>query len=73
MRTTFSQSGIHELEWWDERLLRFALPSKHANDAAVEAELRLSCTPSLHVSSHMMSNRWHAFWAAWVMDDLRSD
>ena len=65
-------SRIHELDWWDERLLRVALPSKHANGAAVDAEVRLSCTPSQHVSGRTTSDRWHALWAAWVVDDLRS-
>ncbi|KAH8989644.1 N-acyl-phosphatidylethanolamine-hydrolyzing phospholipase D [Lactarius hatsudake] len=43
-------SRIHELDWWDERLLHVTLPSKYASDAVVDAEVRLSCTPSQHVS-----------------------
>ncbi|KAH8982899.1 N-acyl-phosphatidylethanolamine-hydrolyzing phospholipase D [Lactarius akahatsu] len=70
LRTPLSR--IHELDWWDERLLRVSLPSKHANGAAVDAEVRLSCTPSQHVSGRTTSDRWHALWAAWVVDDLRS-
>ncbi|KAI9443122.1 N-acyl-phosphatidylethanolamine-hydrolyzing phospholipase D [Lactarius indigo] len=65
-------SHIHELDWWDERLLRVALPSKYASGAVVDAEVRLSCTPSQHVSGRTASDRWHALWAAWVVDDLRS-
>jgi N-acyl-phosphatidylethanolamine-hydrolysing phospholipase D len=65
-------SRIHELDWWDERHLRVALPSKDANGAAIDAEVRLSCTPSQHVSGRTASDRWHALWAAWVVDDLRS-
>ncbi|KAH9037151.1 N-acyl-phosphatidylethanolamine-hydrolyzing phospholipase D [Lactarius hengduanensis] len=65
-------SRIHELDWWDERLLHVALPSMYASDAVVDAEVRLSCTPSQHVSGRTASDRWHALWAAWVVDDLRS-
>ena len=66
-----SSSLIHELDWWDERLLRVALPS-NANGPAVTAEVRLSCTPSQHVSGRTPLTRWHALWAAWVVDDLHS-
>ncbi|KAH8998664.1 N-acyl-phosphatidylethanolamine-hydrolyzing phospholipase D [Lactarius akahatsu] len=65
-------SRIHELDWWDERLMHVTLPSKYASDAVVDAEVRLSCTPSQHVSGRTASDRWHALWAAWVVDDLRS-
>jgi L-ascorbate metabolism protein UlaG (beta-lactamase superfamily) len=64
-------SRIHELDWWDERLLRVALPS-NTGGPTVNAEVRLSCTPSQHVSSRTISDRWHALWAAWVVDDLQS-
>ncbi|KAI0252431.1 N-acyl-phosphatidylethanolamine-hydrolyzing phospholipase D [Lactifluus subvellereus] len=64
-------SRIHELDWWDERLLRVALPST-ADGPAVNAEVRLSCTPSQHVSGRTAFDRWHALWAAWVVDDLHS-
>ena len=70
LRTPLSR--IHELDWWDERHLRVALPSKHVNSAAIDAEVQLSCTPSQHVSGRAASDRWHALWAAWVVDDLRS-
>ncbi|KAH9179149.1 N-acyl-phosphatidylethanolamine-hydrolyzing phospholipase D [Lactarius sanguifluus] len=61
-------SRIHELDWWDERLLRVALPS-NVGGPAVTAEVRLSCTPSQHVSGRTALDRWHALWAAWVIDD----
>jgi N-acyl-phosphatidylethanolamine-hydrolysing phospholipase D len=64
-------SRIHELDWWDERLLRVALPPK-ADGPAVTAEVRMSCTPSQHVSGRSAFDRWHALWAAWVVDDLHS-
>lgn len=64
-------SRIHELDWWDERLLRVALPS-NVGGPAVTAEVRLSCTPSQHVSGRTGLDRWHALWAAWVIDDLHS-
>ena len=62
---------FHELDWWDERLLRVSLPS-NAGGPAVNAEVRLSCTPSQHVSGRTALDRWHALWAAWVVDDLHS-
>jgi N-acyl-phosphatidylethanolamine-hydrolysing phospholipase D len=62
---------FHELDWWDERLLRVSLPSD-AGGPAVDAEVRLSCTPSQHVSGRKGFDRWHALWAAWVVDDLKS-
>ena len=62
---------FHELDWWDERLLRVSLPPK-AGGPAVNAEVRLSCTPSQHVSGRTALDRWHALWGAWVVDDLNS-
>ncbi|KAH9997975.1 N-acyl-phosphatidylethanolamine-hydrolyzing phospholipase D [Russula vinacea] len=62
---------FHELDWWDERLLRVSLPSD-AGGPAVDAEVRLSCTPSQHVSGRKGWDRWHSLWAAWVVDDLKS-
>jgi N-acyl-phosphatidylethanolamine-hydrolysing phospholipase D len=64
-------SRIHELDWWDERLLRVALPP-NTDGPAVNAEVRLSCTPSQHVSGRTASDRWHALWAAWAVDDPHS-
>ncbi|KAH9065495.1 N-acyl-phosphatidylethanolamine-hydrolyzing phospholipase D [Lactarius vividus] len=64
-------SRIHELDWWDERLLGVALPS-NAGAAAITVEVRLSCTPSQHVFGRAAFDRWHALWAAWVIDDLQS-
>lgn len=62
---------FHELDWWDERLLRVSLPS-NAGGPAVNAEVRLSCTPSQHVSGRTALDRWHALWGAWVVDDVNS-
>ena len=62
---------FHELDWWDERLLRVSLPSD-AGGPPVNAEVRLSCTPSQHVSGRTGLDRWHALWASWVADDLHS-
>jgi len=62
---------FHELDWWDERLLRVSLPSK-AGGPAVNADVRLSCTPSQHVSGRTALDRWNALWGAWVVDDLNS-
>jgi L-ascorbate metabolism protein UlaG (beta-lactamase superfamily) len=62
---------FHELDWWDEHLLRVSLPSD-TGDATVNAEVRLSCTPSQHVSGRSAFDRWYALWAAWVVDDLHS-
>ncbi|KAI0300367.1 N-acyl-phosphatidylethanolamine-hydrolyzing phospholipase D [Russula brevipes] len=66
-----SLTRFHELDWWDERLLHVSLPS-NAGGPAVNAEVRLSCTPSQHVSGRTGFDRWHALWAAWVVDDLHS-
>ncbi|KAH9971903.1 N-acyl-phosphatidylethanolamine-hydrolyzing phospholipase D [Lactifluus volemus] len=63
---------IHEMDWWDERLLRVALPST-TDGPAVNAEVRLSCTPSQHVSGRSAFDRWRALWAAWVVEDLHSN
>ena len=54
---------VHELDWWDERLFRVSLPS-NAGAPAVNAEVRLSCTPSQHVSGRTGLNRSHALWAS---------
>ncbi|KAF8478055.1 N-acyl-phosphatidylethanolamine-hydrolyzing phospholipase D [Russula ochroleuca] len=62
---------FHELDWWDERLLRVSLPS-NGGGPAVDTEVRLSCTPSQHVSGRTALDRWHALWAAWVVDDQHS-
>jgi len=62
---------FHELDWWDERLLRVALPS-NLGGPSVNTEVRISCTPSQHVSGRTAFDRWHALWAAWVLEDLHS-
>src|SRR6266851_5458884 len=62
---------FHELNWWDECLLQVSLPSD-VGSPPVNAEVRLSCTPSQHVSGHTGLDRWHALWASWVVDDLHS-
>jgi len=62
---------FHELDWWDERLLRVALPSS-LGGPAVDTEVRISCTPSQHVSGRTAFDRWHALWAAWDVEDLHS-
>ncbi|KAI9458808.1 N-acyl-phosphatidylethanolamine-hydrolyzing phospholipase D [Russula earlei] len=66
-----SLSRFHELDWWDERILRVPLPSK-TNGPAVNAEVRISCTPSQHMSSRTAFDRGCALWASWVVEDLRS-
>ena len=60
---------FHELDWWDERLLRVALPSSSADGPSVNAEVRLTCTPSQHMSGRSLTDRFHALWASWVVDD----
>jgi len=62
---------FHKLDWWDERLLRVSLPS-NAGGPVVNAEVRLSCTPSQHISGRTALDQWHALWGAWVVDDLNS-
>jgi N-acyl-phosphatidylethanolamine-hydrolysing phospholipase D len=64
-------SRFHELDWWEERLLRVPLPS-NTGGPAVSAEVRLSCTPSQHISGRSLFDRFHALWGAWVVDDLHS-
>ncbi|KAH9980377.1 beta-lactamase superfamily domain-containing protein [Lactifluus volemus] len=60
------------MDWWGECLLSVALPST-TDGPAVNAEVRLSCTPSQHVSGRSASDRWRALWAAWVVEDLHSN
>lgn len=60
---------FHELDWWDERLLRVALPSSSADGPSVNVEVRLTCTPSQHMSGRSLTDRFHALWASWVVDD----
>jgi hypothetical protein len=38
----------------------------------VDAEVRLSCTPSQHISSRGLFDRFRALWGSWVVEDLRS-
>jgi len=52
--------------------LRVALPSSSADGSAVDAEVRLSCTPSQHISSRGLFDRFRALWGSWVVEDLRS-
>jgi N-acyl-phosphatidylethanolamine-hydrolysing phospholipase D len=67
---------FHELDWWDERNLRVSIPpssaSTNANSdgtaAAVNTEVRLTCTPSQHMSGRALSDRFHALWASWVVE-----
>ena len=69
LRTPLSR--FHDLDWWEERLLRVSLPS-NTDGPAVNAEVRLSCTPSQHVSARGAFDRFHALWGAWVVEDLNS-
>ncbi|KAN0123500.1 Beta-lactamase superfamily domain containing protein [Russula decolorans] len=55
-------SQVYELYWWDECLLRVSLPS-NAGGPVVNAE---------HASGRTGLDRWHALWAAWVVDDLHT-
>ncbi|KAH9969505.1 N-acyl-phosphatidylethanolamine-hydrolyzing phospholipase D [Russula dissimulans] len=64
-------SRFHELDWWDERILRVTLPS-NTNGSTVNAEVRLSCTPSQHISGRSTTDRWRALWSSWAVEDLRS-
>jgi N-acyl-phosphatidylethanolamine-hydrolysing phospholipase D len=64
---------FHELDWWDERNLRVSLPPSSTNTgatdpAAVNTEVRLTCTPSQHMSSRSFNDRFHALWASWVVE-----
>jgi len=61
---------FHELDWWDERHLRVTLPSSSAEGPAVNAEVRLTCTPSQHMSGRSLFDRFHGLWSSWVVDDL---
>ncbi|ETW81378.1 hypothetical protein HETIRDRAFT_474791 [Heterobasidion irregulare TC 32-1] len=64
---------IHELDWWDERVVRLSLPGALAPPGrekappAVEAQLRITCAPSQHTSGRTGLDRWAALWAAWVV------
>ena len=69
LRTPLSR--FHELDWWEERLLRVLLPS-NSDNPAVNAEVRLSCTPSQHLTSRSAFDRFHALWGSWVIDDMHS-
>ena len=64
-------SRLHELDWWDERILRVPLPS-NADGPAVNAEVRLSCTPSQHMSARTATDRGRALLSSWAVEDLRS-
>jgi L-ascorbate metabolism protein UlaG (beta-lactamase superfamily) len=73
---------FHELDWWDERHLRVSLPPSLVADTkgdatksdkpAVTAEVRLSCTPSQHMSGRAVSDRFRSLWGSWVAEDLDS-
>jgi N-acyl-phosphatidylethanolamine-hydrolysing phospholipase D len=38
----------------------------------VIAEVRVSCTPSQHITGRSLFDRFHALWAAWVIEDIHS-
>jgi len=69
LRTPLSR--FHELDWWEERLLQVPLPS-NTDSPAVNAEVRLSCTPSQHITGRSIFDRFHALWGSWVVDDVHS-
>lgn len=63
-----SLSRVHELDWWDERIVKVSLPSDIGN---VQAQVRLTCTPSQHTSGRQLfSDRWHSLWASWAVEQL---
>lgn len=69
LRTPFAR--FHELDWWEERILRVPLPS-NTDGSAVNAEVRLSCTPSQHRTGRSLFDHFNALWGAWVVEDLHS-
>ncbi|TFY83586.1 hypothetical protein EWM64_g411 [Hericium alpestre] len=64
------RARVHELDWWDERVVRVALPAAEEGADKVQTQMRFTCTPSQHVSSRSAFDRWASLWAAWVVEEL---
>ncbi|THH20598.1 hypothetical protein EW146_g807 [Bondarzewia mesenterica] len=70
-----SPDRVHDLDWWDERVIRLGIPSKNqsnsdSHEKTVEARVRLTCTPSQHTSGRKGYDRWNSLWGAWVVEEL---
>lgn len=80
MRSALSlpASRVHEMDWWDERVVKLALPSppdaapspSEKGPAAENAQLRITCTPSQHTSGRSALDRWSSLWGAYVVEEL---
>lgn len=54
---------VHELEWWDERVMTVPLGSSNSR-------VRVTAVPSQHVGGRTGFDRWASLWAAWVIEEL---
>ncbi|KAI0313840.1 N-acyl-phosphatidylethanolamine-hydrolyzing phospholipase D [Amylostereum chailletii] len=61
---------VHELDWWDERILRVSLPSSSPSAPSVDAHVRITSTPAQHVCARGPFDRWAALWTAWFVEEL---
>lgn len=78
-------SRVHEMDWWDERLVKLTVPgvpasstsgpsdsktSEKTADGQVDAQVRITCTPSQHTSGRTGFDRWSTLWGAYVIEEL---
>lgn len=94
MRSALSlpASRVHEMDWWDERVVKLVIPSTSATSTStsttstsgpgasddktmekstdVNAQVRITCTPSQHTSGRTGLDRWSALWGAYVIEEL---
>ncbi|EIM81772.1 N-acyl-phosphatidylethanolamine-hydrolyzing phospholipase D [Stereum hirsutum FP-91666 SS1] len=58
-------SRVHEMDWWDERLVKLTTA-----DGQIDAQVRITCTPSQHTSGRTGFDRWSTLWGAYVIEEL---
>ena len=64
------RTRVHDLDWWDERILTVALPAAEPAAEPVRTNVRVTCTPAQHDSNRTLFDRWRTLWASWVVEEL---
>lgn len=69
---------IHCLDWWDDRVMSFSLPSlsspaSQTKPDPVKSSIKITCTPCQHVSARTPFDRWQTLWSSWAVEEVVSE
>ncbi|KIM22577.1 hypothetical protein M408DRAFT_78885 [Serendipita vermifera MAFF 305830] len=69
-----SPTRFHCLDWWEDREISVDLPAAQGvttGSNTVNAQFRLTCTPSQHQSNRGVLDRYHTLWSSWAIEEIR--